>query len=197
MWCVRLAVDVCFALSTDSPREVGATQAAKPPKTERGVSPVQRGWPRKLPRSVFRLWRASPLSFDAWTVPRTANRETGVVCASRGLRAAPCGHFAALPLVRSTFGLRGFPPNRRFAPHLRRIFGFGYSRLTARIVPRDGDACGTRPRTTTGRGAARSVVVGAAVSILRDISRYVAFAKAGSAAKRGAWGDLALRLQRG
>ena len=24
--------------------------------------------------------------------------------------AAPCGHFAALPLVRSTFGLRGFPP---------------------------------------------------------------------------------------
>ena len=33
--------------------------------------------------------------------------------------AAPCGHFALL--VRSTFGLRGCPPNRRSAPHLRRI----------------------------------------------------------------------------
>ena len=87
-------------------------------------------------------FRAQPTACPAWSAPR----------------AAPCGHFAALPLVRSTFGLRGFPPNRRFAPHLRRIFGFGYSRLTARIVPRDEDACGTRPRTTTERGAARSVV---------------------------------------
>ena len=34
-------------------------------------------------------------------------------------RAVPCGHFASL--VRSTFGLRDFPPNRRYAPHLRRI----------------------------------------------------------------------------
>ena len=90
-------------------------------------------------------------------------RETGASLASRGLRAAPCGHFAALPLVRSTFGLRGFPPNRRVAAHLRRISGYGYSRLTARIVPRDGDACGTRPRTTTVRGAARSGLRGAAV----------------------------------
>ena len=36
--CVRLAVDVCFALPTDSPRMTGATRAAKPPKTERGGS---------------------------------------------------------------------------------------------------------------------------------------------------------------
>ena len=34
-------------------------------------------------------------------------------------RAVPCGHFASL--VRSTFGLRDFPPNRRVAAHLRRI----------------------------------------------------------------------------
>ena len=37
--------------------------------------------------------------------------------------AAPCGHFATL--VRSTFGLRGFPPIhfvhlRRIYPHIRR-----------------------------------------------------------------------------
>ena len=44
------------------------------------------------------------------------------------------------------------------APRAAYAYGFGYSRLTARIVPRDGNACGTRPRTTTGRGAARSVV---------------------------------------
>ena len=42
LWCVRLAVDVCFALSTDSPREVGATRSAKPPKTERGAFPTKR-----------------------------------------------------------------------------------------------------------------------------------------------------------
>ena len=128
-----------------------------------------------------------PRSNEAGTIPRTANRVSGVVCASRGLRAAPCGHFAALPLVRSTFGLRGFPPNRRFAPHLRRIFGFGYSRLTARIVPRDGDACGTRPRTTTERGAARSVVAARGAALCESRLRGKT-ANPATAAKRGAWG---------
>ena len=51
-WAVRLRNG--FSVGT------GATRAAMPPKTERGVSPVQRCWPRKLPRSVFRLRRASP-----------------------------------------------------------------------------------------------------------------------------------------
>ena len=51
-------------------------------------------------------------------------------------RAVPCGHFASL--VRSTFGLRDFPPNRRVAAHLRRICGGRR--------PRSNEA-GTIPRT--------------------------------------------------
>ena len=96
-WAVRLRNG--FSVGT------GATRAAMPPKTERGVSPVQRDWPRKLPRSVF--------------------------------RAVPCGHFASL--VRSTFGLRDFPPNRRVAAHLRRI--------PAGVAPLSNEV-GTTPRTT-------------------------------------------------
>ena len=48
-------------------------------------------------RRVFRVNR----------VNRVERVERGSLKPERG--AAPCGHFAALPLVRSTFGLRGFP----------------------------------------------------------------------------------------
>ena len=69
--CVRLAVDVCFALPTDSPRMTGATRSAKPPKTERGGS-VPNEFAPNLPRSVFRLRRASPPIH--WICPCGARR---------------------------------------------------------------------------------------------------------------------------
>ena len=59
LMCVRLAVNVCFALPTDSPRMTGATRSAKPPKSERGAFQLSK-LAEKLPRSVFRLRRASP-----------------------------------------------------------------------------------------------------------------------------------------
>ena len=66
--------------------------------------------------------------------------------------AAPCGHFAALPLVRSTFGLRGFPPLR-----------FGAFPQSALAVKQAHDAlnqslCGIR-RDTPARGFGRSSLV--------------------------------------
>ena len=59
LMCVRLAVNVCFALPTDSPRMTGATRSAKPPKSERGVFRLSR-LAEKQPRSLSRLRRASP-----------------------------------------------------------------------------------------------------------------------------------------
>ena len=71
---VSSSVDVCFALSTDTPRDGGdagglcstlaaayggALRAVHIPKTERGNSESNEFAPR-LPRSVFRLRRASP-----------------------------------------------------------------------------------------------------------------------------------------
>ena len=48
---------------------------------------VQASLAKELPRSVYRLAAGvAPESNEAGTIPRTANRETGVVCASRGLR---------------------------------------------------------------------------------------------------------------
>ena len=66
--------------------------------------------------------------------------------------AAPCGHFAALPLVRSTFGLRGYPPLR-----------FGAFPHSALAVKQAHDAlnqspCGIR-RDTPARGFGRSSLV--------------------------------------
>ena len=66
--------------------------------------------------------------------------------------ATPCGHFAALPLVRSTFGLRGYPPLR-----------FGAFPHSALAVKQAHDAhnqspCGLRPRYA--RPWFRAVVVG-------------------------------------
>ena len=64
----------------------GAARSAKPPKTERGGS-VPNEFAPNLPRSVFRLAAGvAPESNEAGTIPRTANRVSGVVCASRGLR---------------------------------------------------------------------------------------------------------------
>ena len=57
--CVRLAVNVCFALPTDFPRMTGATRSAKPPKSERGVFRLSR-LAEKQPHSLSRLRRASP-----------------------------------------------------------------------------------------------------------------------------------------
>ena len=80
--------------------------------------------------------------------------------------AAPCGHFAALPLVRSTFGLRGYPPLR-----------FGAFPHSALAVKQAHDAlnqlpCGLRPRNDRG-GLAAVVVDGGAMGVPRSV---VAFA---------------------
>ena len=55
----RLAVDVCFALLNGLPARRGRRGRLVPPKTERGNSESNE-FALKLPRSVFRLWRASP-----------------------------------------------------------------------------------------------------------------------------------------
>ena len=76
-WAVRLRNG--FSVGT------GATRSAKPPKTERGGS-VPNEFAPNLPRSVFRLRRASPPYPLRGTTPRTINRVSGGCCASRGLR---------------------------------------------------------------------------------------------------------------
>ena len=53
------AVDVCFAFPTDFPRDRGRRGRLTPPKTERGAFRLSK-LAEKLPRSVFRLRRASP-----------------------------------------------------------------------------------------------------------------------------------------
>ena len=82
--CVRLAVDVCFALPTDSPRMTGATRSAKPPKTERGVFRSSELGERTAALGLPPCGGRRPRSNEAGTIPRTANRVSGVVCASRG-----------------------------------------------------------------------------------------------------------------
>ena len=58
--------------------------------------------------------------------------------------ATPCGHFAALRLVRSTFGLRGFPPS--FA--LRRISRSSGALLDTRFASKSGDGRKDKALTT-------------------------------------------------
>ena len=66
--------------------------------------------------------------------------------------AAPCGHFAALPLVRSTFGLRGYPPLRFGAfPHSALAVKQAHDALNQSL-------CGIR-RDTPARGFGRSSLV--------------------------------------
>ena len=66
--------------------------------------------------------------------------------------AAPCGHFAALPLVRSTFGLRGYPPLRFGAfPHFALAVKQAHDALNQ-------SPCGIR-RETPARGFGRSSLV--------------------------------------
>ena len=66
--------------------------------------------------------------------------------------AAPCGHFAALPLVRSTLGLRGYPPLRFGAfPHSALAVKQAHDALNQSL-------CGIR-RDTPARGFGRSSLV--------------------------------------
>ena len=68
------AANVCFASCADNSARSGATRAAKPPKTERGVSRLSK-LTEKPPRSVFRLRRASPPIH--WISPCGARRADG------------------------------------------------------------------------------------------------------------------------
>ena len=85
------------------------------------------------------------LQKGAWLMP--------VWCVARPT-AAPCGHFAALPLVRSTFGLRGYPPLRFGAfPHSALAVKQAHDALNQSL-------CGFR-RDTPARGFGRaSLAVG-------------------------------------
>ena len=58
--CVRLAVDVCFALQTDSPRGTGATRAACAAQNRARRFPDQASLPRKCRARFTALRRASP-----------------------------------------------------------------------------------------------------------------------------------------
>ena len=140
--CVRLAVGVCFALSTDSPRGRGRRGRRSRPKPSAALSrPSELA--EKVPRSVYRLAAGVapyPLVCPALrceagrkpreggdrfcevgTTPRTANRETGVVCASRWLRLFPRQRDAARTLrehfaqgERIVRPLSGIPDNGRY-----------------------------------------------------------------------------------
>ena len=79
------------------PSGSGETRRLATPKPSAAVSRLSK-LAEKLSRSVFRLRRASRPCVDIAPAGRG------------GQSAAPCGHFASL--VRSTFGLRGFPPLR-------------------------------------------------------------------------------------
>ena len=97
---------MCASRFQRTSREVGATRAAKPPKTERGGS-VPNEFAPNLPRSVFRLAAGVAPSTgtlrgeagrkpregggrfcEVGTTPRTTNRRIGACFASRGLRFA-------------------------------------------------------------------------------------------------------------
>ena len=79
---------MCASRFKRIPREVRGDAGGEAAQNRARRFPDQASLPRKCRARFTALRRASPLSFEAGTVPRTANRETGVVCASRGLRLA-------------------------------------------------------------------------------------------------------------
>ena len=126
------AVDVRFALSTDSPRMTGATRAAKPPKTERGGS-VPNEFAPNLPRSVFRLRRASPPIH--WICPCGARRGASPALAEDRFELW-LGQHRARSTARAAFGYSrgGWDSTRTLRGHFA---------LAARIVrPSIGRAAG-------------------------------------------------------
>ena len=82
----------------------GRVTAAKPPKEKRGGFGANKF--ARNPAALF-LPAQSAISRPYFRFELRARADSprfAAVCA------AACAHFAALPLVRSTFGLRGFPP---------------------------------------------------------------------------------------
>ena len=105
--CVRLAVDVCFALLNGLPARRGRRGRLVPPKTERGNSESNE-FALKLPRSVYRLAAGvapDPLSEGQHRARPTARAAFGYsrggLDSTRTLR----GHFArAARIVRPSIG---------------------------------------------------------------------------------------------
>ena len=117
--CVRLAVGVCFALSTDSPRGRGRRGRRSRPKPSAAVR-CQTSLPRICRARFSALRRASPPPLghcpalrceagrkpregggrfcEVGTTPRTTNRRTGACFASRWLRLFPRQRDAARTL---------------------------------------------------------------------------------------------------
>ena len=85
--CVRLAVGVCFALPTDSPRGRGRRGRRSRPKPSAAVR-CQTSLPRICRARFSASGGRRPLSNERGTTPRTTNRRIGACFASRGLRFA-------------------------------------------------------------------------------------------------------------
>ena len=170
---VRLAVDVCFALPTDSPRMTGATRSAKPPKTERGVFRSSELGERTAALGLPPCGGRRPLSIG---LPRVAVRGGRLPALAEDRFELWLGQ----PRARSTACPAWSAPRAACAFRLRLFSPDGENRSPRWGRLRD---------TTTDDNGTRGGAVGCC-SAWR-------FAKAGSAAKRGAGGDLALRLQRG
>ena len=186
--------------STDFPRDGGDAGGLCRPKPSAALSrPSELA--EKVPRSVFRL--AAGVAPYPLSLPAKRARRGASPALAEGRFELWLGQHRAQPTAFSA----GTAPRAAYAS----------LRLFSRRVGLNEDAAGTLragrenrspvhlgrvgtltvARVDDGRGAVG--VVGAAVSILRDISRYVAFAKAGSAAKRGAggtWRCVATRVNR-
>ena len=97
-------VRVRCALTRQVCRYTGRVTAAKPPKEKRGGFGANKF--ARNPAALF-LPAQSAISRPYFRFELRARADSprfAAVCATA------CAHFAALPLVRSTFGLRGFPP---------------------------------------------------------------------------------------
>ena len=81
------ALALCFAFPNGFSVGTGATRSAKPPKTERGVFRLSK-LAEKLPRSLFRLRRASPppLGHRPALMARKVPRSSGKVPRSKPRR---------------------------------------------------------------------------------------------------------------
>ena len=187
--CVRLAVDVCFApfngFSANDGGDAGGEAAQK--RTRRF------GAKRVCPESAAFAFpplagvAPYPLSLPAKRARRGASPAKVVVVS------VSLGQHRARSTARAAFGYS-------LAEGTLQGRCWDTSRRARESISRPEQARVGHHQGHFRDGASGAVgVVGAAVSILRDISRYVAFAKAGSAAKRGAggtWRCVATRVNR-
>ena len=159
--CVRLAVDVCFALQTDSPRGRGRCGRRSRPKPSAALSrPSELA--EKVPRSVFRLAAGVapyPLTLPAKRARRGASPAKVVVVS------VSLGQHRARSTARAAFGYS-------LAEGTLQGRCWDTSRRARESISRPEQARVGHHQGHFRDGASGAVgVVGAAVSILHDISR--------------------------